>query len=143
MKNILQTFVLIFLFMNISCKAQQMVQTPNDVYKLRENEQQFINKPLKNLLKEIKPEIKMAAGTLSDHGDPSLFSFWFESLAETSKIVKGKKHISLYVYVKEPVEEWTHETRPKDIEFKWRKEDVEKYGNFTVTRIKVIEYIDD
>ncbi|TCN60018.1 hypothetical protein D0809_08810 [Flavobacterium circumlabens] len=143
MKNILKISALIVLFINISCKAQQMVQTPNDVYKLKKNEQQFLNKPLKNLLKEIKPEIKSAFGTLSSVGYPSYFSFSFISSHELKQKKEGRKLIGLYVYVKEPVDEWDYGTRPKEIEFSWRKEDVEKYGNFTVVRIKVIERIED
>lgn len=45
----------------ISCKAQ-LVQTTNDVKKLIENKNLFIGKPLEVLLKEVKPEIKMAIG---------------------------------------------------------------------------------
>ena len=43
-----------------------MVQTPNDAHKLKINEQQFIHKPLKNLLKEIKPEIKTVLRTIDN-----------------------------------------------------------------------------
>jgi hypothetical protein len=63
MKNILKTFAILFLFANNSCKAQQMVQTTKDVCLLKTNEQQFINKPLEDLLKAIKPEIKTADAT--------------------------------------------------------------------------------
>jgi hypothetical protein len=45
--------------------------------------------------------------------------------------------LGLYVYVKEPVE-WDFDKRAKGKEFLWTKEDVEKYGNLTVIRIKVI-----
>ncbi|PWA05280.1 hypothetical protein [Flavobacterium laiguense] len=135
MKSVLKTFAILFLFANNSCKAQQMVQTPNDVYKLKANEQQFINKPLKNLLKEIKPEIKIAFGTL---GYPSFFSFRFISREEMNRKPFGSNTLGLFVYVKEPVDEWDNSKRPKEIEFQWTKEDVEKYGDFTVIRIKVI-----
>jgi hypothetical protein len=60
MKIIIKTFAILVLFISSSCKAQQMAQTITDVYKLKSNEQQFINKPLKKLLDQIKPEIKMA-----------------------------------------------------------------------------------
>ncbi|AYN05057.1 hypothetical protein [Flavobacterium sp. 140616W15] len=143
MKNTIKTFTILFLLINTNCKAQQMVQTPNDVIKLKINEQQFINKPLKNLLKEIKPEIKTAFGTLNPLGTPSYFSFMFLSPQELKQHVKGRKHINLFVYVKEPVDEWNLGKRSKEIEFQWRKEDLEKYGNFTVVRIKVIERIED
>ncbi|MCD0476178.1 hypothetical protein LPB87_17430 [Flavobacterium sp. EDS] len=134
MKNILKTFAIIFLLVTYSCKAQQMVQTPNDIYKLKTNEQLFLNKPLKNLLKEIKPEIKTAYGTL---GYPSYFSFRFISPEEIKHKPSDSSILGLYVYVKEDVEEWSHGARPKEKEFLWTKEDIEKYGNFTVIRIRV------
>lgn len=111
-----------------------MVQTPNDIYNLKTNELQFLNKPLKNLLKEIKPEIKTAYGTL---GYPSYFSFRFISPEEIKYKPSDSSILGLYVYVKENIEEWSHGTRSKEIEFLWTKEDMEKYGNFTVIRIRV------
>ncbi|MCD0465128.1 hypothetical protein [Flavobacterium sp. ENC] len=135
MKNILKISALIVLFINISCKAQQMVQTPNDVYKLKKNEQQFLNKPLKNLLKEIKPEIKMAYGSLDN---PCYFAFRFISPKEIESKPASSNILGLYVYVKEIVDEWGLGKRPKEIEFTWTKEDLEKYGNCTVIRIKVL-----
>ncbi|MRX41762.1 hypothetical protein GJU43_20970 [Flavobacterium sp. LC2016-23] len=138
MKIILKTFIILFLFANISCKAQQMIQTPDDIYKLESNEEQFLNKPLKNLLKEIKPEIQSAFGVKTPKGYPCYFMFSFSSSRELKqKMIEGK-FTGLYVFVKEPVDEWDNGKRPKEIEFEWTKEDVEKYGNFTVERIKVI-----
>lgn len=135
MKNTLKIFAFLFLFIYSSCKAQQIVQTPNDAHKLKTNELQFINKPLKNLLKEIKPEIKTASGTL---GDPSYFSFRFVDAEEfKSGRAIGKNHLGLYVYVKEPID-WDFNKRPKGKELMWTKEDAEKYGNLIVIRIKVI-----
>ncbi|WP_223256134.1 hypothetical protein [Flavobacterium laiguense] len=135
MKNILKTFAILFLFANNSCKAQQMVQTTKDVYLLKINEQQFINKPLKDLLKEIKPEIKTADAT---NDNPYYFSFKFRTL-EQRKQSKGSQEdsVSLFVYVKTPTD-WKYEERPKGKELQWTKEDEEKYGNLTVIRIKVI-----
>lgn len=113
-----------------------MVQVPMDAYKLKTNEHQFINKPLKDLLKEIKPEIKFVSVTV-DY--PPFFSFRFISLEEIMKksINDNTFGIGLYVYVKEPLD-WNFDKRPKDRAYKWTKEDLEKYGNLTVERIKVI-----
>jgi hypothetical protein len=135
MKNTFKIIAILFLLINNSCKAQQMVQTPNDAYKLKINEQQFINKPLKNLLKEIKPEIKTVLGTIDN---PSYFSFRFINVEEfKSGRAISKNHLGLYVYVKEPLD-WDFTKRAKGKEYLWTKEDVEKYGNLTVIRIKVI-----
>jgi hypothetical protein len=134
MKNTLKIFALLFILLNNSCKAQQMVQTTKDVYKLKINEQQFINRPLKDLLKELKPEIKMADAT---RDNPDYFSFKFINPAEFEKgKALGKNFIRVYVYVKEPID-WSYEKRPKGKELIWTKEDIEKYGNLTVIRIKV------
>lgn len=134
MKKIFKTLAILFLLVNNSCKAQQMVQTPNDAHKLKTNEQQFINKPLKTLLKEIKPEIKTAFGTLSN---PSYFSFRFIDSEEIKRRPLENNSLGLYIYVKEPID-WDFDKRAKDKEYLWTKEDVEKYGNLTVIRIKVI-----
>ncbi|RUT69584.1 hypothetical protein D0817_15540 [Flavobacterium cupreum] len=133
MKNTLK-LLLLFSVIHCSCKAQQMVQTTKDVYLLKINEQQFINKPLKNLLKEIKPEIKFVSGTVEY---PSFFSFRFISREELIKRPLGGNILGLYVYVKEPLD-WNFDKRPKDTAYKWTEEDAEKYGNLTVERIKVI-----
>ena len=139
MKKIIKTGAILFLLINSSCKAQQMVQTTKDMKLLKVNEQQFLNKPLKKLLKEVKPEIKTAFGTVDT---PSYFTFKFFSPQEINTKVIGRKHISFYVYVKEPID-WIFDKRPKGKEYQWTKEDVEKYGNLTVIRIKVIERIED
>lgn len=135
MKNTLKILLISFLFINYYCKAQEMVQIPDDAYKLKTNEQQFLNKPLKNLLAQIKPEIKNAFGTL---GDPSYFSFRFINSEEIKHRPLEKNSLGLYIYVKEPID-WDFNKRPKGKEFLWTKEDVEKYGNLTVIRIKVIQ----
>ncbi|WP_374173278.1 hypothetical protein [Flavobacterium tructae] len=139
MRKLLKTFILLLLLINYSCKAQQLVQTPNDIFKLKTNEQQFLNKPLKNLLKEIKPEIKTAFATIDS---PSFFAFYFLSPSEINRKVVGRKNISFYVYVKEPVD-WSDDKRPKGKEYIWTAQDIEKYGNLTVIRIKVIERIEN
>lgn len=140
MKNIFKTFAILLLFvLNYSCQAQQMVQTPDDADKLKLNEQQFINKPLKILLKEIKPEIKSGFAT-NDEGH-YFFSFFFLSPEESSREVIGRKHSNIYIYVKEPID-WDFYKRPKGKEHIWTKEDVEKYGDLIVTRIRVIKSVE-
>ena len=140
MKNILKTVAILFLLINTNCKAQQMVQTPNDAYKLKANEQLYLNKPLKNLLKEIKPEIKTADAT---NDNPYYFGFKFITLEQRKKNEGSREdNVSLYVYVKTPID-WKYEERPKGKELMWTKDDIQKYGELTVVRIKVIERIED
>ncbi|GAA6766464.1 hypothetical protein AAFH68_24060 [Flavobacterium sp. CGRL1] len=139
MKTIFKIVLLLIVFANYSCKAQQLVQTPDDINKLKTNEQQFLTKPLKNLLQEIKPEIKTAFGTA---GSPSFFTFKFLSPSEINQKVTGRKQVSFYVYVKENFE-WNPEKRTKENEFRWTSADTERYGNLTVIRIKVIERLEN
>ena len=134
MSNTFKIFIIVSFVINVNCKAQQMVQVPMDAYKLKTNEQQFINKPLKDLLKEIKPEIKLVTGTV-DY--PPFFSFRFITREELIRKSTIGGTLGIYVYVKEPLD-WKFENRPKDTAYKWTKEDIEKYGNLTVVRIKVI-----
>jgi hypothetical protein len=140
MKTIIRIFAIVLITITTSCIAQQMVQTTADLYKLKTNEQQFANKPLKYLLNEVKPEIKIGVGN-NEEGH-QFFSYRFLSLDEIKQKVVGRKLVSLYVYVKEPIE-WNFNNRPKGKEHLWTKEDAEKYGNLTVVRIKVIERIED
>lgn len=127
--------LILFFITNYNCQGQQMVRTIKDVYKLKTNEAQFINKPLKNLFQELKPEIKTAAGNIDN---PFFFSFRFTTL-EQQKKGEGSidDRVSLYVYVKESFD-WQWEKRPKGTELIWTKEDAAKYGDLIVVRIKVI-----
>ena len=139
MKNIFKTFAILLFLINYGCNAQ-MVQTPADANKLKVNQQQFINKPLKEVLKEIKPQIKTAFGN-NEEGH-SFFSFFFLSPEESKHKVVGRKHVNIYVYVKTPID-WNFDNRPKGTEYNCTKEDDEKYGNLIVTRIRVIESVED
>lgn len=121
---------------NYSCTAQQLVQTTIDVQKLKINEQQFISKPLKFLLREIKPEIKSAVVT-NEEGY-SYFRFKFLTIENQKQNIGSREDkVSLYVYVNGQTE-WDYEKRPKGQEYWWTKEDIQKYENLIVQRIKVI-----
>ncbi|WP_433811389.1 hypothetical protein [Flavobacterium johnsoniae] len=52
MKTIFKIVLLLIVLTNYSCKAQQLVQTPDDINKLKTNEQQFLTKPLKTCCKK-------------------------------------------------------------------------------------------
>jgi hypothetical protein len=134
MKNVIRIFAILLITITTSCKAQQMVQVPNDAHKLKVNEQQFIGKPLKYLLNEIKPEIKNAFATKNF---PDYFSFRFIDSDEIKRRPIENNSLGLYIYVKEPID-WNFNNRPKGSEYSWTKDDVNKYGNLTVIRIKVI-----
>lgn len=110
-----------------------------DAKKLKANEQLFVEKPLKDLLKEIKPEIKMVNANPSENNTTRLgyliFRFvdiqTFDSLRS-----KGKYPLQITVFVKEPFI-WDIQSRPEKIKFTWTKEDFERLKNLTVVGIRV------
>jgi len=139
MKQIIRIFVLLlFCSASLFCRAQQLVQTTNDVYKLVENKQEFIGKPLSNLLAQIKPPIKRVAAMAGGEA-PSCFLFWFLSDSEfhARGKVTEKPSIRIYVQVTESNFDWDPLKRPKGHRLDWTKEDEEKYGNLTVVDIRV------
>ena len=130
MKTILKFITCLIIFFNYSIYGQQLVQSTKDVYKLEENEQLFLNKPLTNLLKEIKPDIKTVLVI-----DENFFCFYFITRDQLKKNEGSiEDSIVLFVYVKDIIE-WQWEKRPKGKETVWSKEDIEKYGNLIVTHI--------
>ncbi|MCZ8228054.1 hypothetical protein [Flavobacterium sp.] len=65
MKKALKIIVALLFMTTYSCKAQQMVQTTKDVYKLKTNEQQFINKPLTSQTVTIRHRDTMKQGRVA------------------------------------------------------------------------------
>jgi hypothetical protein len=137
MKHLLKVFTFFFLVAaNCSSHAQQLMQTINDVEKLKANEQLFIDNPLNTLLKEIGPEIKavFVDGNRPD-GGLSIIIFKFVDREEQKKYnLAGKRSLSILVSIKEHFE-WN---KPKEKIVKWEKEDAEKFGNLTIARIGVV-----
>lgn len=139
MKYLLRIFTILLFIANHGCHAQQLVKTPGDAYKIKENEQKFINKPLKTLLKEIKPEIKMAAGNhgINGHFDGGYFTFKFVTFDKSHRSeAKDETPVTIVVYVIENFE-WDYQKRPSGKQLTWTKEDAEKYGDLTVVAFRV------
>lgn len=116
-----------------------MMTKVNDAQKLKTNQKLFIDKPLKILLEEIGPEIKMA------YGDPSkniqskvgYFRFKFVNFKQNDSLkTKEKMPVTIIVYVKEYFD-WDFQKRKKGKEFVWTKEDKLKYGDLTVVGLRV------
>jgi len=114
------------------------VQTVNDAQKIKTNKEQFINKPLKELLKEIKPPIKqMTAEHDAYHIDGGYFIFNFvDSKQKDSLRSKNKIPVTIVVYVK-GFFEYDYEKRPKGKETVWTVEDVKKYGDLMMVGFRV------
>ena len=136
MKNFNTILLAASLLFATSCRAQ-MIKKLSDVSKLKENESIFIGKPLNTLLKEIKPQIRMASAqsNRADHM-PSVIYFRFVDSKIYYKKEKGKSYASIVVYIKENFD-WDGMRRSKKANYSWTKEDVEKFGSLTVVGIRV------
>ena len=128
------------LFMTFNCEAQQLMKnvTLEDAQKIKDNEQNFINKPLKTLFKEIKPTIKVVSGYPGNLETAGHFTFTFVEYKEHDELRKKQKFpLSIIVFVKEPFEWNTKERHDKEI--LWNKEDEKKYGDLTILRIDILD----
>ncbi len=135
-KHLIKVLILFLLIINNNCYAQKLVNTPSDAKKIKENQHLFINKPLKILLNEIVPQIKMASGN-PNSSSVGYFNFKFVEKKQSDSIkLKGKTPVTIIVYLKEPFE-WEYKKRPIGKELAWTKEDEEKYGNLTVVAFRV------
>lgn len=134
-KILLAFFVFLTAF---SCKAQ-LVQTVNDVKRLEINQDKFVGKPLSDLLKQIKPEIKRVMIVPGSSQRLTALYFYFLSDSDFHKFYKetGKNPLELRVRLKEYDFKWDPSTRPQDQRYDWTKEDEEEFGKMTVADVKV------
>lgn len=139
MKKIKHLISFLILFASSSCFSQQLMKTVSDAQKIKANEEQFINKPLKELLKEIKPQIKRVTANPSKNIQSSVGYFIFnfvDSKQKDSLKSKSKTPVTIVVYVKEYFE-WDFQKRPKGKETIWTSEDAKKYENLTIAGFRV------
>jgi len=142
MKQIIRlSVVVIFSMASLLCRAQQLVQTTDDLNKLIANKDQFIGKPLSNLLAQIKPPIKRI-NALCGEGVSSSFiflSFMSDSEYVSCKNKTGKvpTRTTITIQVAEEHFDWNPAKRAKGHLHDWTKEDAEKLGNLTVVDIRV------
>jgi len=137
MKNII---LILFLqvFITNALNAQKLVSNLNDLHKLTENEKMFVNKPISNLLGEIQPTIKRVIGSpFSQNGTSSVIMMYFISYEEKNKLQsQGIEPIHLFIEIKEDFK-WNVKERYNNRKLNWSSEDLEKYGNLTVTKISI------
>jgi hypothetical protein len=81
MKNQFYIFFATFLFSIISCNTQRLVLKINDAKNLETYKENFIGKPLKNVISEIKPKIKFVYGNPENKSAGAIggtyFTFYF------------------------------------------------------------------
>ena len=137
MKHSFRVFVIVLLLISgYSGYAQPLMQTVHDAQILKDNEPLFVDKPLKTLLKEIGPTIKMVfTDSHKPHHALSIIIFKFIDKEEQKKYDQaGKRSLSLLVYIKENFD-WN---KPKESRLQWTSEDAEKLGNLTIARIGIV-----
>ena len=117
------------------------MQEVSDANKIEINADMFINKPLSTLLREIKPEIKLAygEGERAD-GAPSYLIFNFVDRSQKAQIEKSKISASakIIVYVKERFV-WNRTNQPSGKKENWTMADFQKFKNLTVISVRVLE----
>ena len=138
-KTMRPALIILSLLVFTSCFSQQLVKKQADARLIIEQKERFINKPLKDLLKEIKPELQYASGSnAEDHGRPAFFRFMFVTKRENDSIrLKELIPIVIYVYVKEKIDWNEPALRKRDILFTWTDDDFQKYKNYTVIDLSI------
>lgn len=122
------------LLASLAGHSQQRIQTPDDAYKLK-NDTGFQNKPLKTLLKEIGPEIKMVTvdPDASDERPACIIFRFVDRTAFNHYRCAEQFPVSIIVRIKEPFL-WG---KTKDNYFIWTKEDAERLGGLTIAFLGV------
>jgi hypothetical protein len=120
-----------------SCNAQIMKQQ-KDAEKLEDKKELFIGKPLKKLLKEIGPEIKLvfASGDRTNEAASYMIFRFVDREGEKPYNKARKMPIGVRVMIKEKFE-WDKTAKPVSEREKWTREDALKYGNLTIVDIRV------
>lgn len=143
MKNYLIIILILCLIGSpLACKSQQLIQKPSDIINLKQDNSRFIGKPLKDLLKEIRPAIRTvsATSTNNQHSKNGYIIFRFVNRTEIDTIRnKGKIPYAIAVYFEEPFE-WDEgkNIRSKNDKFTWTKDDISKYGNLTIRYLRIL-----
>ncbi len=121
----------------VFCQAQQLVQTAKDIHVVCRKENEFLGRPLKALLQELKPAIKMvfAEGGWAEQA-PHFSFFFMPKQGFDSCRRQGSLPLRLTVYVKDFFQ-WTYDNRGKEHYLAWTKDDEEKYGDLPIIAIRV------
>lgn len=138
MKQLFKILLVSFLMTFNICHAQKMIQTIGDAKKLELNKDKFIGKPLKELLKEIRPEIKMVYGNPENifNEFSTYISFYFVDKEEYRiRNIKGEHPTTIRVIFKQNKD--NHPARPLEKPDVWKKEYEKLYGEMIIVDIRV------
>ena len=143
MKQLFNIFLSTFLLIITSCNTQRLVVKVTGSKKLETNKDNFIGKPLKNLLSEIKLKIKYVYGNPENNsghvidGTSLTFSFFTKDV--------GKKRISENKIPKRIIVNFqlepsnSRKSLPPDGLTKWTEKETAEYGDMIIQNIRVIE----
>ena len=132
-------FFAAFLLAITSCNTQRLVLKVNDAKKLVDNKDNFIGKPLKNVLSQIKPNIKFVHGNPENNSGHitggTYFTFYFVDKEEVIKRFNNEPtRITLNFQL-----EKTNNRRPfpKGGIKEWTKKETKEYGDMIIININV------
>jgi hypothetical protein len=134
-------FLVAFLLAINSCNTQRLVLKVNDAKKLETNKDNYIGKPLKEVLSEIKPKIKFVYGnpenTWAGAIGGTYFTFYFADNED------GKKRISVndiptQITIRFQLEKQNNKkTLPKEGLTIWTEKETKEYGDMIIQNIYV------
>ncbi len=137
----LTILVLLFFVVCLYGHSQPLIQTPRDAYKLK-SDSSFWGKPLKILLKEIGPEIKMVSvREVSWLEGLAFLIFYFEDWLDKSKERQhctGGYPLQIRVMIKESFD-WK---KLQEEQFQRTQADAERLANLTIAYTRVSGDID-
>jgi len=140
MKQLFNIFFAAFLLAITSCNTQRLVLKVNDVKKLVANKDNFIGKPLKNVLSQIKPKIKYVYGnpenTWAGATGWTFFTFYFVDKEDVLKRFNNKPTSITVQFQLEPTN--NRRPLPKGGIKEWTKKETKEYGDMIIIRIFVL-----
>lgn len=126
------------MFLLTWCQGQKLMQKLEDAKKLQQQQEKFVNKPLKNLLAQISPEIKSTIGDVEciNKKKMNTIIFYFEERKDfLRRKQKSENPTRIMVYLINP----ESKIYPKlDKHTPWSIEKTNIYGDFIVKRISVL-----
>jgi hypothetical protein len=143
MKLLFKLGLLLFLLSATSCYSQQMVRKTTEVKVLQNKKEEFIGKPLSELLKQIGPQIKYVYGnpenTWAGAVGGTYLKFHFIDRNEYGNKLKGSKKPTAIVVSFKLDANNKHRPLPKEGLNEWTEEQTKEYGDMIISNIRVIE----
>ena len=141
MKQLFKLGFVIFLLSASSCYSQQMVQKTTDAKVLQNKKQDFIGKPLSELLKQIAPKIKLVYGnpenTWAGATGGTYLKFHFIDRSEYGNKLKSNKRPAAIVVTFKLDPNNKHKPLPKGGLNEWADEQTKEYGDMIIVNLRV------